>query len=226
MSVWQMDDISAQPDNYTMEKNICERHFLDNVSQNSQGSKSVKLPIKEQMLNNIGDSRESALKRLRGIERRFKRDLTFKIQYAAFLDEYLSLEHMRRIEPPIAEETISFYLPHHCVFTVGQASKIHIVFDASCRSSSGVSLNALLILVHPSQQRILSDDLSANVDTYELTTVTYGTASASFLATRCFKHLAEQYTHQFTRGSACVLWDFYVDDMVTEYSRQIKTNSR
>jgi len=71
---WQMNDISAQLDNYTMEEDICERHFLDNVSQNSQGRYTVKLPIKEQMLNNIGDSRESALKRLRGIERRFKHD--------------------------------------------------------------------------------------------------------------------------------------------------------
>jgi len=78
------------------------------------------------------------------------------------------------------------------------------------------------ILVHPSQtrlQRILwRNDLSANVDTYELITVTYGTASASFLATRCLKHLVaidEQHAHQFTRSSACVLWDFYVDDMLT-----------
>jgi len=108
---WQMDDISAQPDNYTMEEDICEGHFLDNVSQNSQGRYRVKLPIKEQMLNNIGDSRESALKRLRGIERHFKRDPTLKIQYVAFLDEYLSLRHMRRMEPPIAEETISFIFP-------------------------------------------------------------------------------------------------------------------
>jgi len=50
------------------------------------------------------------------------------------------------------------------------------------------------ILMHPSQtrlQRILwRNNLFANVDTYELTTVTYGTASASFLATRCLKHLA------------------------------------
>ena len=76
------------------------------------------------------------------------------------------------------------------------------------------------ILIHPSQtrlQRILwRNNPSANVDTYELlTTVTYGTTSASFLATRCFKHLAEQHAHQFTRGSACVLRDFYVDDMLT-----------
>ena len=74
------------------------------------------------------------------------------------------------------------------------------------------------ILMHPSQtrlQRIWRNDPSANVDTYKLTTVTYNITSASFLATRCLKHLAEQHAHQFTRGSACVLRDFYVDDMLT-----------
>jgi len=97
------------------------------------------------MLNNIGDSRESALKRLRGIERHFKRNPTLKIQYAAFLDEYLLLGHMRRLEPPIAEEPISFYL--HCIFkTIEQTLKIRIVFDASCRSSSCVSLNDALLV--------------------------------------------------------------------------------
>jgi len=65
---WQMDDISMQSHNFTMKENICERHFLDNVSQNFQDRYTVKLPIKEQILNNI---RESALKRLKGIERRF-----------------------------------------------------------------------------------------------------------------------------------------------------------
>ena len=60
-------DISAQSDNYTMEENICERHFLDNVSQNSQTKYTVKLLVREQMLNNIGYSRESALKRLRDV---------------------------------------------------------------------------------------------------------------------------------------------------------------
>lgn len=48
-----MDDISAQSDNYTMEENIYECHFLNNVSQNSQGKYTVKLPVREQILNNI-----------------------------------------------------------------------------------------------------------------------------------------------------------------------------
>jgi len=74
---WQMDDISTQLHNYTMEENICERYFLDNVSQNSQGRYIVKLPVREQMINNIDDSRESALKRLRGIERRSSSAILF-----------------------------------------------------------------------------------------------------------------------------------------------------
>ncbi|KYM77037.1 hypothetical protein ALC53_12573 [Atta colombica] len=145
--VGQVKSLDKHPmlQKYTMEENICKHHFLDNVSQNSQD------------------------RRLRGIEKHFKRDPTLKIQYV-FLDEYLSLRHIRYLEPPIAEESISFYLPHHCIFkTVEQTSKIRIVFDASCRSSSGVSLNDVLLVE----------------------------STPSFLATRCFKHLAEQYAHQF-----------------------------
>ena len=77
----QMNDISAQSDNYTMEENICERHFLYNISQNSQSRYIVKLPVREQMLNNIGDSRETVLKRVRGIERRFKCDPKIKLKF-------------------------------------------------------------------------------------------------------------------------------------------------
>ncbi|XP_018401697.1 PREDICTED: uncharacterized protein LOC108778883 [Cyphomyrmex costatus] len=251
---WQMDNRSIPSNNYTIEENICERHFLDNTSQDSQGRYIVKLPVKEQMLEKIGDSRETALKRLREIEKRFKRNPALKIRYTEFIEEYKSLGHMRRLEPPIPEEPTSFYLPHHCVFkAVGQTSKIRVVFDASCRSSSGVSLNDALLVgpnvqrdlvsillrfrffscvitaditkmyrqisMHPSQTRLQRifwrNDSSMNVDTFELITVTYGTASASFLATRCLKQLADQHTHQFLRGSACVLRDFYVDDMLT-----------
>jgi len=98
----------------------------------------------------------SLLSSVKGIERRFKRDSILKIQYAAFFDEYLSLGYVRRMEPPIAEETI-FYLPHHCVFkTVGQESKIRIVFDASYRSSSGVSLNNALLMEPTVQQDLIS----------------------------------------------------------------------
>jgi len=81
------------------------------------------------MLNNIGDSREAALKRLRGIEKRFKRDPSFKIQYAAFLDEYLSLGHMRRLEPPFTKNHYHFIFP---IASSKRSSKIENSYCIRC----------------------------------------------------------------------------------------------
>jgi len=75
------------------------------------------------------------------------------------------------------------------------------------------------ILVDPSQtrlQRILwRDNPEADIKTYELTTLTYGTSSASYLATRCLKYLAEQHVSTFPIGSKCVERDLYMDDLLT-----------
>ncbi|XP_011883661.1 PREDICTED: uncharacterized protein LOC105570821, partial [Vollenhovia emeryi] len=167
--------------------------------------------------------------------------------------EYLKLGHMKQVDVH-PNEDITYYLPHHCVFkNPNQPSKIRVVFDASCKSDVGTSLNDMLwvgpviqedlmsivmrfrtysyvlvadivkmyrqVLVHPSQtslQRILwRADPMADVETYELATVTYGTSSASFLVTRCLKHLAEQYSSRYPLASKCISRDFYVDDLLT-----------
>ncbi|XP_018302674.1 uncharacterized protein [Mycetomoellerius zeteki] len=203
----------------------------------------VKLPFKEHAPNSMGNSREVALKRLYGIERRLNRDPHLKIQYSEFMNEYLALGHMKLIDEQSDHCSESFYLPHHCVFKAIQgSSKIRVVFDASAKSSTGVSLNEALmvgptvqqdlfsillrfrtfrfvltadiikmyrqVMVHPSQtryQRILwRNDSSSNVQAYELVTVTYGTSSASYLATRCLKWLAERYANELPSGSVCV----------------------
>lgn len=59
------------------------------------------------------------------------------------------------------------------------------------------------------------DDASDDLCIYELTTVTYGTASASYLSTRCLQFLAEGEVSRFPIGSLHVLQDFYVDDILT-----------
>ncbi|XP_071577848.1 uncharacterized protein [Temnothorax nylanderi] len=251
---WKQENVMNESNNLTFDEAHCEQHFLDNVSRTPQGRFVVGLPFKEHVINKLGDSREIALKRFLNLERHFKRNPVLKDQYSRFMSEYQSLGHMRKVDVPPYEESLSFYLPHHSVYKASdQASKIRVVFDASYKSSSGLSLNDALmigpvvqqdltsilmrfrtfayvfvadiikmyrqILVDSAQtkfQRILwRTDTESNVDTYELNTVTYGTAPASYLATRCLKYLAEIYAARFPVGSKHVQRDFYVDDLLT-----------
>lgn len=50
---------------------------------------------------------------------------------------------------------------------------------------------------------------------YELNTVTYGTASAPFLAVRCLKQLGDENVVEYPRASKAILEDFYVDDFIS-----------
>ncbi|XP_018311205.1 uncharacterized protein [Mycetomoellerius zeteki] len=65
-------------------------------------------------------------------------------------------------------------------------------------------------------QRILWRNNSyEEVQAFELATVTYGTASASFLAVRVLQEIARLEQHEMPTGSARILSDFYVDDLLT-----------
>ncbi|KYN17769.1 hypothetical protein ALC57_09939 [Trachymyrmex cornetzi] len=236
--------------NYSPQEKFCEQHFVDNVTRNSQGQYIVKLPVKEHLLPSLGNSQDIAFKRLKALERRLSRDASLKQQYAKFMKDYLTLGHMRAIPPSVSENAV----PHHCVFKVTSgSSKLCVVFDASCKSDTGVSLNDLLevgpviqqdlasmlmrfryfryvmsadivkmyrqILVDQSQtslQRTLwRDNPEEEAVTHELLAVTYGTSAASFLATRCLAHLADQHGSEFPLGALRVKRDFYVDDLLT-----------
>ncbi|GFV33229.1 integrase catalytic domain-containing protein [Trichonephila clavipes] len=53
------------------------------------------------------------------------------------------------------------------------------------------------------------------IKTFELLTVTYGTTSAPFLATRTLKQLALDEAENFPLGSSAVMSDMYIDDVLT-----------
>lgn len=73
------------------------------------------------------------------------------------------------------------------------------------------------IAVHPDdrylQQIIWRDNPAAPLKTFTLNTVTYGTASAPFLATRCLKQIGLDCDDSAVRE--IIIHDFYVDDLLT-----------
>lgn len=75
------------------------------------------------------------------------------------------------------------------------------------------------IWVHPEDrclQRILwRKTPDQPIVTYELNTVTYGTASAPFLATRCLQQLIEDEAINYPEAAKLAKDGFYVDDLTT-----------
>jgi hypothetical protein len=75
------------------------------------------------------------------------------------------------------------------------------------------------VLITPSQrnmQRILwRENSSEPIKHYALNTVTYGTASAPFLAIRSLQQLAHENQNKYPKAANVILHDFYVDDLLT-----------
>ncbi|GFW09805.1 integrase catalytic domain-containing protein [Trichonephila clavipes] len=76
-----------------------------------------------------------------------------------------------------------------------------------------------MIWINPDQrklQRILwRENMDEPIKTFELSTVTYVTTSAPFLATRTLKQLALDEAGNFPLGSSVVMSDMHIDDVLT-----------
>ena len=79
------------------------------------------------------------------------------LQYAAFIKEFVDLEHMEPVPREEIHNSCSehYYLPHHAVFKASSTTtKLSVVFDASAKTSNGVSLNDTLMVGPMIQQNV------------------------------------------------------------------------
>lgn len=238
----------------TNEENDCEQHFIENFSRDVTGRFVVKLPLKDNYIN-LGESQEIACRRLYSIEKKLANNNYLQKSYLDFMKEYKLLGHMSEISLDSDNNSGKIvYLPHHAVEKPDSTStKVRVVFDASAKTSTNLSLNDILktgptiqqdlfsillrfrkhnvvlvgdltkmyrqILVHPDNrnlQRIVwRENPKAKISHFTLNTVTYGTTSASFLATRCLKQIAIETKIVCPNESDIIASDFYVDDLLT-----------
>ncbi|XP_018577893.1 uncharacterized protein LOC108916170 [Anoplophora glabripennis] len=124
------------------EERACEKHFVGTFTCDANGRFVVTIPLFDSP-EKLGDSYETAKNRLFSLERKFKRNENFKAKYVKFIDEYRSLGHMLKLNTD-DETKPRYYMPHHGVVREGSlTTKLRVVFDASCPTTSGYSFNDL-----------------------------------------------------------------------------------
>ncbi|XP_038118287.1 uncharacterized protein LOC119769527 [Culex quinquefasciatus] len=229
---WELETCRTKS-THSIEESLCEQLFEETTR--------------------LGESRSTAIKRFLGLEKRLSANPDLKQQYSDFIHEYEAMGHMKRVAGDTAGGELAYYLPHHCVLRPDSTTtKLRVVFDASCRTSTGVALNDALMVgpvvqddlldialrfrlhavaivadiakmyrmirVQPDDQRlqriVWRDNADEPIRIYELTTVTYGTASAPYLATKCLQKLGEIGEKTHPSAAKVLKRDFYVDDML------------
>nr|CAH7738741.1 unnamed protein product [Callosobruchus chinensis] len=250
---WEIEEPLVTKDlQFSSEEQICEDIFQATTKRASDGRFIVQIPLKMDP-SHLGNSRETAIRRLRSIESKLSKDTELRLQYETFLKTYQSMGHMEDIPSSNVPQN-SHFLPHHAVINENnKTTRLRVVFDASARTDNGVSFNDLQyvgptiqdnlfsillrfrqgsiaiaadivkmyrqIQVDKSQWHLQSivwrDDPSKEIHTFQLCTVTYGTASAPWLAVRCLKQLSLEAIDECQRTSSIISKDFYMDDLLT-----------
>ncbi|GFX04814.1 DUF1758 domain-containing protein [Trichonephila clavipes] len=204
------------------EEIYCEEHFVSTYKRDKTGRFIVRLPIKENAETLLGYSKENAIKCLNGIWEKLNKNNTMGTLYKEFMNEYELLGHMEEIKNETLDK-INYYIPHHSVYKPEKTSTpLRVVFDASAKTTSGFSLNSILLNGGIIQQDLFSivsrfrkHDADAPVKTYTLATVTYGTVSAPFLATRTLRALADEEKAEFPDAADVICNDSYMDDILS-----------
>ena len=253
---WELEEM-PKIKHFTKEEQLCEKIYEETVNRNTNGSYIVSLPFKENRSLILGNSRDRAIARLISIEKSFKKDPKLQKQYVQFMNEYFQLNHAKLCSSLSICELNSdsqYYLPHQAVVRESSTTtKLRVVFDASSKSKTGISLNDTLmtgptiqsdlysiilkwrthkyaitadiekmyrqIHVHPDHhnfQRIVwRNNPSDQIKDYQLTTVTYGTSAAPYLAIKTLQKFATDDGFMYPLASKILLSDFYVDDLMS-----------
>ncbi|XP_070134061.1 uncharacterized protein [Drosophila bipectinata] len=160
---FDLDQISSER-TLTAEEQWCEDHFQRTCTRQPNGKYLVRLPLKTEFDKEqvIGKSHQIALNRFHLLERRLNRNDTLKQQYHSTIKEYFDLKQLSKvttaetrhqmITPRGQQYFSSCTLPHHAVIKEDSTTtKVRVVYDASCTTSNGKSLNDILCIGPPLQ---------------------------------------------------------------------------
>ena len=119
-------------------------------------------PFKESI--ELGDSLNQVTKRFHYLEKRLDSKPNSKTGYPNFIQEILDRDHMEDVSAAdvYCQPNKCFYVPHQGVFKKDTTTtKLRVVFDASAKTTNGVSINDA-IMVGP----VVQDDIFSIINQF------------------------------------------------------------
>ncbi|XP_070855369.1 uncharacterized protein [Drosophila suzukii] len=153
---FELDQVSTTRQ-LNAEEKWCEDHFQQTHIRQPNGKYLVRLPLKPLFdpTQVIGRSRQIALNRFHALERKLNHRPDFSQQYVSTIQEYFDLKQIKEVKGSEEEHTrinaqrqlsiSACTVPHHAVIKDDSlTTKMRVVYDASCKTSNGRSLNDIL----------------------------------------------------------------------------------
>lgn len=151
--MWHFEDL-ALCTKKNAENELVEEMFAKTHYRATSGRHVVFIPMNPQV-EELGSSRQVAFRRFMMQEKKFDRDPMYKQKYVEFMNEMLALGHMVEAKEQPKPGEMVYYIPHHGIMS---SKRFRVVFDASCLTDLGISLNGAQF-VGPRLQRDLNEIL-------------------------------------------------------------------
>ncbi|GBO27442.1 hypothetical protein AVEN_221413-1 [Araneus ventricosus] len=129
--------------NLNSQTKFCEDHFMNNHRRDQTGHYIVQMAfLKEPSC--LGESKQTAIRRLNSLWRKLEANPNLQQLHRNFIHEYLYMGHMEQVFE-VSEPTVAYDMPHHGVLRPdSKSTPLRTIFDASCATTTGESLNSIL----------------------------------------------------------------------------------
>ena len=142
---WELESVSDKK-HLSNEEKECEIQFDQTTKRRDVGRFVVEFPFNAK-IENLGLSKAAAMKRFLNVEKKLLSNKKLHEEYSKFVREFLDLGHLEKVPEKKLEIKSCYYLPHHCVLKSNSTTtKLRVVFDASAKTTSGISLNECLMV--------------------------------------------------------------------------------
>ncbi|XP_056637683.1 uncharacterized protein LOC130445821 [Diorhabda sublineata] len=145
---WEQEEIPSKSI-LSSDDELVETIFQNSTQILENGRFQVNFPLKsEKEHHKLGESFLIAKRRFLSLENRIHKNPELFSEYSKFISEYVNLGHAKYVTLNLtnSKNELKYFIPHLCVIREQSLStKLRVVFDSSCPTSTGVSLNDITL---------------------------------------------------------------------------------